>query len=381
MVATTYRGLEQILAGELYSIGAQNVEILNRAVSFSGDNILLYTANIYLRTALRILKPIHHFIASDEEVLYRHLYNVEWEKYLRTDQTFAIDSAVHSDVFRHSKYVALKMKDAIADRFRDKYGIRPSVDVHKPDIRLNLHINGTHVDISLDSSGEPLFKRGYRSAQHEAPLNEVLAAGLILLAGWDKLSGFFDPMCGSGTLPIEAGLMSYNIVPGLIRKEFAFQNWPDYDKHLYRQIILQAQAEVKNDRVFIDGSDIDKTYIRMAEVNAKNAMLDNKINFFIKPFEICDPPPSSSMIIMNPPYGVRIGGEKIADFYKKIGDTIKNKYTNKIVWLLSSNMEAIKHIGLKPSKKITIFNGPLECKFLMFEVYAGTKKNNKTQSI
>lgn len=377
IIATTFKGLEQILADELFQLGATDVHVINRAVSFTGDDALLYASNIHLRTALRILKPILNFDFSDDKSYYDNIYAFPWEKYFNVEQTFAIDFVVYSQMFRNTQFAALRMKDAIVDRFRDVIKSRPSIDIKSPQIKLNLHINENHVNISLDSSGEPLFKRGYRHSQHEAPLNEVLAAGMILLSGWDQRSGFFDPMCGTGTLPIEAALLAYNIAPGLIRKDFAFKNWPDYNRILYRQLLMDANAAIQSTRVFIDGSDVEKKYIRAARENAMHALVDDKINFFIKPFDICDPPPSSSIIIMNPPYGQRIGSSGITDFYKMIGNTMKSKYTGKTIWLLTSNVEAMKSIGLKPSVKLPLYNGALECRFLKFEMYSGSKKTLK----
>lgn len=374
IIATTLKGLEEVLARELYQLGATNVEIKNRAVSFTGDDNLLYACNIHLRTAIRVLKPVLHFDFTTNADYYQQIYDFPWENYFRVDQTFAIDFTVHSEMFNSTQFAALRMKDAIVDRFRNIMGDRPSVDIKAADIRLNLHITYAHADIALDSSGEPLFKRGYRNSKHEAPLNEVLAAGMVMLSGWDMQTGFFDPMCGSGTLPIEAGLIANNIAPGLIRKEFAFKNWPDYNKNLYRQIMLQAVADIKNSRVFIDGSDIDNAYIAAAKENAMHAQLNGKSNFFAKAFEVCDPPVSSKMVIINPPYGHRIGSGDITEFYKKIGDVLKQKYTGKTVWLLSSNMDALKSIGLKPTQKIPLFNGALECRFVRFDIYAGSKR-------
>lgn len=374
IIATTFKGLEQILADELYQLGAGDIRVANRAVSFAGDDALLYAGNIYLRTALRILKPVLQFDFNDLQDYYDAIFAFPWERYFGADQTFAIDFTVHSPQFTNTRFAALKMKDAIVDRFRHVGNNRPSIDVKSPQIQLNLHIVNRHVQIALDSSGEPLFKRGYRSSKHAAPLNEVLAAGMILMSGWDRRSGFFDPMCGSGTLPVEAALIAYNIAPGLIRKNYAFKNWPGFNRALYRQLLMEANTKIHNAKVFIDGSDIDKTYIAAARENAMRALVDDKINFFVKPFEICDPPPSSALIIMNPPYGQRIGVDAIAEFYRNIGNTFKSKYTGKTVWLLTYSADAVKSIGLKPSEKIQLFNGPLECRFLRFDMYSGSKK-------
>lgn len=374
-IATTFAGMESVAAAELLTIGAQRIRILNRAVSFEGDLYTLYAANMYLRTVIKILKPVIHFTADSENALYDAAMQQNWSQYLTTDKTFAIGFAVHSAYFHHSKYISLKLKDAIADHFRNKTGVRPSVDPENPDVLFHLHINDDQVNISLDSSGESLHKRGYRVANHKAPLNEVLAAGMIHLSGWDKHSAFYDPMCGSGTLAIEAGMIACNIPPCLVRKEYAFKKWNDFNASLYKQILLDAAAHVDEKKhVNISGSDIDRTSVEMAKQNMHAAKLGDKISFFSASFQDSRPSPEGGTVIMNPPYGERLMNEDINAFYKEIGDTMKKKYQGYTVWILSSNSQAIKNIGLRTSQKIILYNGPLECRFLRYDMYAGSKK-------
>lgn len=374
LIATTFANLETVLAAELQQLGASNIKVLNRAVSFHADEYLLYASNMYLRTAIRILQPWFSFTASSEQELYENAMHQKWEEHLSTDKTFAIDFAVNAQWVRHSKYVSLKLKDAIADYFRNKTGIRPSVNPENPDVQLHMHIFNSTVNISIDTSGEALYKRGYRNNMHKAPLNEVLAAGMIQLSGWDMNSTFFDPMCGSGTLVIEAGLLAKNIAPCLIRKDYAFKKRKEFNAGLYKQILLQAAANVKEKKIILTGSDVDRRSIEMAKQNAGNAKLLDVVNFFVKPFHISDPPLQKGMVIMNPPYGERLANFDVPAFYKEIGDTFKKKYTGYTAWLLTSNKEAMKSIGLKTSQKITLYNGSLECKFLRFDLYEGSRK-------
>ena len=236
LIAKTFMGLEPVLAKELTQLGANDIQIGRRMVSFSGNKELMYRANFQLRTAIRILKPIKHFKAKSADDVYDEVKKIDWSQYLSLDKTFAVDSVVFSDEFRHSKFVAYKVKDAIVDQFRETQGKRPNISVANPDIRLNMHIAEYDCTLSLDSSGESLHRRGYRQESVEAPLNEVLAAGMILMTGWQGDTDFIDPMCGSGTLPIEAALIAHNMAPGLFRKEYAFEKWPDFDKDLFDDI-------------------------------------------------------------------------------------------------------------------------------------------------
>ena len=370
-IAKTLQGFEPILAKELMDLGAGDVEILKRAVSFSGDKTMLYAANIYLRTAIKILKPITSFIANNEHELYDKVMAIDWSEIMDVDDTFAIDNTIFSSVFTHSNYPALKMKDAIVDQFRNKFDKRPSIEKINPTYRFNLRVKENEVSISLDSSGESLHKRGYRTEQHAAPMSEVQAAGLILLSGWNYNIPLYDPMCGSGTILIEAALIANNIAPGLIRKQFGFQLWKDYDVTLFRQLMVQAASEVKNNKLMIRGSDISQRNLDMAQIHINNVVPDAGIQLFQASFEDTEAPNHKGMLIMNPPYGERMQQDRIIEFYQMIGNTLKRKYAGCITWVFSGNLDAAKFIGLKPSEKIKLKNGPIDCVFLKFEIREG----------
>lgn len=370
-IAKTLQGFEPVLAKELTDLGARDVEILKRAVSFSGDKTMLYAANIYLRTAIKVLKPITSFIANNEHELYDKVMAIDWSEIMDVDDTFAIDNTIFSSVFTHSNYPALKMKDAIVDQFRNKFDKRPSIEKINPTYRFNLRVKENEVSISLDSSGESLHKRGYRTEQHAAPMSEVQAAGLILLSGWNYNIPLYDPMCGSGTILIEAALIANNIAPGLIRKQFGFQLWKDYDVTLFRQLMVQAASEVKNNKLMIRGSDISQRNLDMAQIHINNVVPDAGIQLFQASFEDTEAPNHKGMLIMNPPYGERMQQERIIEFYQMIGNTLKRKYAGCIAWIFSGNLDAAKFIGLKPSEKIKLKNGPIDCVFLKFEIRDG----------
>ena len=375
MTAKTMFGLENVLANELKDLGAMNVKIMNRAVSFKGDKGFMYKANLNLRTALRILKPISYFQAHNEKELYEKLYNIKWEKLLGLDNTFSTHATTHSIVFTHSKYVSLIIKDAIVDRFRDNTGKRPNVNPKNPDISINLHIAKHTCTVSLDSSGESLHKRGYKSQTVLAPINEVLAAGLILLSGWDKKTNFHDPMCGSGTLLIEAALIAKNIPANIFRKKFGFEGWKDFDNVLFEKIKEYSLNKEKDYNGKITGCDISNKVVQIAKENIENALMYdqisiNKGDFFQNQIN------TNSFVIFNPPYGERISLSK-DDFYEKIGTTLKHKYKGCSIWLISSDIENMKFIGLRPNKKIKLINGKLDCSFRNFEIYEGSKKNKK----
>jgi putative N6-adenine-specific DNA methylase len=371
ITAKTHHGLEDVLSEELRQLGAENITKLTRAVSFEGNLSLLYKANIYLRTALRILVPIYKFKASNETWLYRGVQKVDWSKYLTEHDTIALDSAVNSPIFKNSQYVFLKAKDAIVDQFRNKTGIRPNVDLDNPTVRINVFIQNDEVILSLDSSGSSLHKRGYRGEVNEAPINEALAAGLILLSGWDKQSNFIDPMCGSGTLLIEAAMIAYNIAPNLKRPNFGLMNWHNFDKTLWDEIYNEALNRISDFKYSISGSDISPESVRIARNNIRAAGLQDKIKVDRKDFVKFIPPEGKATIIMNPPYGERIQPEDINELYKSIGDTLKQKYAGSEAWILSSNLEALKNVGLRTSKKIIFHAGPLELRFNNYSLYAG----------
>jgi putative N6-adenine-specific DNA methylase len=378
-VATTLHGLEEVLAEELDNLGAGNISLGSRAVYFEGDRAVLYKANLYCRTAIKILKPIVEFECPDEEALYEEIGLTNWEKYMTVDDTFAIDGVTFSSTINHSKYVALKTKDAICDQFRSKYDKRPSVDTVNPDLRLHVRISKDVCTVSINSSGESLHKRGYRpKGELEAPINEVLAAGLILLSGWDKRSPFIDPMCGSGTFLVEAALMAKNVPPGIFRKQFAFERWRDFDEQLWKDIVDESYTK-RHHRLNTEiiGSDINPEAVAMAKESLENAKLGHEVKVECIPFDQFIPPTGGGTVFFNPPYGERLQESDVNELYTSIGNRLKAKFPGYTAWMITSNPEAAKHIGLHPSKKITVFNGALECRFMKFDLYEGSRKMKK----
>ncbi|MGY8988848.1 MAG: THUMP domain-containing class I SAM-dependent RNA methyltransferase [Flavobacteriales bacterium] len=375
MVATTMSGLENILAEELNKLGAQNIYILNRAVEFVGDLGFMYKANLNLRTAIRILKPIFEFKARNEKELYKKIYDYNWEQYFGVDETFAIQSSGFSDVFSHSKYTALKTKDAIADKFRDNCGKRPNVDVEAPNVQINVHVRENSFLISLDSSGYSLHKRGYKVASVDAPINEVLAAGLILLSDWNQISNFHDPMCGSGTILIEASMIANNIPANIFRKRFGFEGWKNFDSELWEKIRDNSLEKEKEYYGVVSGADNFQKSLRSCRSNINNALMRDELKLKMEDF-FESTVEQGTHVVFNPPYGERLS-IGINEFYQKIGDTLKHNYKGCSVWLISSDIENLKMIGLKPSKKIKVYNGKLECRFLRFDIYEGSKKASK----
>lgn len=377
MVAKTMYGMEEILATELLRLGAKNIEQGNRAVSFTGDKGFMYKANLSLRTALRILKPIDTFKVTDEKSLYNGMQRTAWSQYMSHKDTLAIDCSLGTDLFTHSQYVSQLAKDAIVDQFRNAYGERPSVDLEDPSLRINIHIGGDVCTVSLDSSGSSLHKRGYRDQTNLAPINEVLAAGLVMLTGWDRRSTFIDPMCGSGTILVEAALYANNIPPGYFRENFGFEHWRDFDHELWQLIYESAIGRITEHEQQMIGVELSPNVAKKAKENIKLAKVDDVVKIHTAAMQDFDPPRGRGVVIMNPPYGERMNKEDINALYKSIGDTLKQKYQGYDAWIISSNMEAFKHVGLRPSRKITVFNGSLECKFMKFEMYQGTKKIHK----
>lgn len=373
-IAKTFAGLEEILAQELRDLQIDEIEILNRAVSFRGDLKDLYTANYWCRTAIRILKPIADFPAADELALYKGIRSIDWSQYLGLDDTFAIDSTLSNSKMNHSQYAALKTKDAIADQFVFKYKERPNVETAKPTLRIGIFIQNDICTVSLDSSNISLHKRGYRVSAGSAPLNEVLAAGMILLSGWDKKSHFVDPMCGSGTLLIEAALIAMNIPPASYRDFFGFLNWKDFDADLWKEIKIDALAKQCDIDFKIVGTDLAAGMIAVAEKNIKSAHLKNEIQLEQLPMQEFIPPEGPGIMLCNPPYGERIRTRDIVELYRDMGDTMKRKYGGYTAWIISSDIIALKQIGLYPSRKLELYNGPLECRFEKFEIYEGSKK-------
>ncbi len=367
--AKTVAGMEEILQRELDLLGAVNTQILKRAVSFEGDKSLLYRANYCCRTALRILKPILVFPITKQEELYNNINKIPWEEYIGNENSLAVDAVNATSVFTNSQYVALKTKDAVVDRFREKTGSRPSVDLDNPDLRINIHLYKETCTVSLDSSGSSLHKRGYRHVTGPAPLNEVLAAGLIQLSGWDKKVPLYDPMCGSGTILIEANMIARNIPSGYFRPVFGFERWSDFDPELWNKIREEENEKIQNTGAGIYGSDISSRAISTATENVGFTKFRDQIHLEVAAFENTRPRDHAGMIICNPPYDERLQIDDIISFYKSIGDVLKKKYTGFEAWIISSDLKALKFIGLHPSKKITVFNGPLECRFVRFSLY------------
>lgn len=368
MVAKTFHGLEEVLIRELEGIGATDIVKLRRAVQFSGDKTILYKANLFLRTAVRILKPLHMFRVQNDKDLYVRTKEFKWHELISPEDTFSISSTVNSKNFNHANYVALKVKDAIVDKIRNKFDKRPSIDKFNPDFSLHVHISNEDCEIYLDSSGESLHKRGWRAGQNEAPLSEILAAGMIMLSGWDANSDFLDPMCGSGTLPIEAAMIATNTPPGIFR-DFSFQKWVDYDEILWNEIKANAKAEIKESRINILARDISPLSLQISRKNIENAGFDELISVSKRDFFSSAPKEFHGTIIINPPYGERLVLEDNIAFYRQIGDSLKQNYTESTAWVLSSDLESIKNVGLKPSKKMQLFNGKLECKYHRFDLY------------
>lgn len=374
MIAKTFFGFEEILAKELQQLGAQEVEQGVRMVSFKGDKGFMYKANIALRTALKILKPIYNFRAYNEASLYKGMQTLDWSQYLSANQTFVIDVTLFSDHFNHSQFVALKAKDAIVDQFRDKFGKRPSIDKDHPDVRINLHIHNEQVSVALDTSGASLHHRGYRTATNIAPINEVLAAGMLLLSGWDGSSDFLDPMCGSGTILAEAAMIACNIPANINRKEFAFEKWNDWDNDLFDKIIDSLMSKTREFHYTIKGTDKAPSAVMKAKDNIRNANLEEYVtiteeNFFDSQKETRGP----LHMVFNPPYGERLDIQ-MERFYREIGDTLKQSYPNTNAWFITANLEALKFVGLKPSRKIKLFNGKLEARLVKYEMYEGSKR-------
>ena len=378
LIAKTFQGLEEVLAQELTELGADNIEIGRRMVSFTGDKEMMYRANFCLRTAIRILKPIKHFTAQNADEVYDAVKSIEWTDFLNNTDSFAVVAVVFSETFRHSKFVAYKVKDAIVDYFRERTGNRPSVRINNPDLAINIHIAENQCTLSLDSSGESLHRRGYRQEQVEAPLNEVLAAGMILMTGWRGECDLIDPMCGSGTIPIEAALIARNIAPGVFRKEFGFEKWKDFDQELFDNIYNDDSKE----REFthkIYGYDNNPKANEIATHNVKAAGVSKDVVLRIQPFQQFEQPTEKSIIITNPPYGERISANDLLGLYQMIGERLKHAFVGNDAWILSYRDECFDQIGLKPSVKVPLFNGALECQFRKYQIFDGKYKEFRTE--
>ncbi|WP_338764940.1 THUMP domain-containing protein [Bernardetia sp. ABR2-2B] len=408
MSAQTMFGLDEILFQEIKDLGAKNVKLNNRAVTFEGDLRMMYKANLCLRTALRVLVPIAEFEVKDEHDLYEKVKNIDWEKYLSVKETLAINCTLSTNIFTHSRYIEQKTKDAIVDKFREKYDKRPSVDILDPDLRIQLYIKNNVCTVMLNSSGDPLYKRGYRDKTNLAPMNEVLAAGLIMLSKWDKKSDFIDPMCGSATLSIEAALMAANIPAGSFRPLFGFEKWSNFDADLWEEVFDEEMEKINTDSMpYILAGEISKNVARKAAANIAEANLKKYIYLKDIAFQDLMPPERTEeeieeqkkqeakdeaenvswfkrrkadrgVIIINPPYGERMDkDEDINNFYAEIGDTLKQNWAGYTAWIITSNMEAAKHIGLSSKPKLKMYNGALECRFMRFEIYEGSRKDEK----
>ncbi len=377
MKVTTFFGLEEILAAELQQLGGKNIEPFKRGVSVVGDMGFLYKANLCLHTALKVVIPIAKFIANNEQELYDNIKLIEWEKFISNTDTLMVEGVANSEIFTHSLYVSQKVKDGIVDRFRDKTGRRPDVDLIHPSFRLYVHIFKNEVSLHLDSSGEPLYKRGYRSDINEAPMKEVLAAGLVKLSGWEKHLQLIDGMCGAGTIAIEAALWANNIPAGYFRNEFGFMRWSNFDEALYDTIHESSIQKIREDKVEIIANDIETATYKKAITNTKNAKVDDVVTCTNQSFFDITPTRGGGVIILNPPYGERLPVEEIEKLYKEIGNKLKKDFKGFNAWIITSNPEGVKSIGLRPSRRIHLFNGSLECRFLKFELYDGSKKASK----
>jgi putative N6-adenine-specific DNA methylase len=355
-------------------LGAQDVEQGVRMVSFKGDKGFMYKANLSLRTALKILKPIYFFKATNEIQLYKGVQGINWSKLISANQTFVIDATVHSTHFNHSEFISQKCKDAIVDQFRERTGQRPSIDKAHPDLRINIHIDKDQVSVALDTSGNSLHQRGYRSATNIAPINEVLAAGILILSGWDGQSDFLDPMCGSGTFLAEAAMIACNIPANINRKEFAFEKWNDWDNDLFDMIMDSLLKKVREFHYTIKGFDKAPSAVSKAKENIKNANLEEYVSVQENNFFESEKTSEGKLhLVFNPPYDERLDIH-MEEFYKNIGDTLKKNYPGTNAWFITGNLEALKYVGLKPSRKIKLFNASIEARLVKYEMYEGSKR-------
>lgn len=375
MLAKTFHGLEGVLAQELEEMGAQEVEVVTRAVAFKGDKRMLYRANLRLRTALRILVPLKKFQAIDQNDLYQASSEVEWDQYLDPDGLFVVDAVINqARNLNHSQFVAYRIKDAIVDQFRKKFKKRPDVNPDRPDLRISIHLYKTEGTLSLDSTAVSLHKRGYRLEKNEAPLNEVLAAGMLMLAGYDGTQPLFDPMCGSGTIVTEGCMIAKKVFPGVLRKDFGFMKWKDYDKALFEEEVELAKAEERKAPSGIYGSDISPVNLITTRKNLNRAGVAGGVALMAKAFEKRVPPPLKGLIVMNPPYGQRMTDDRITYLYKAVGERLRDSYQGWTAWIISSNREAMGYIGMKASQKIELFNGKLACSFNQYEIFEAKDK-------
>jgi len=378
MIAKTLSGLEQVLAEELKALGASDTRPMNRSVGFKGDKSLLYKANLWSRLAMRILAPLRTFRITKKDDLYREVKDIDWRAYLDPDDTLAVDSFIFNSVFNHSRYASQLVKDAVVDQFRDRYGRRPSVDFESPRVRINLYISGREAILALDSSGESLSRRGYRTEAGEAPLSEVLAAGIIALTGWDAGSSFIDGMCGSGTFVIEAAMKARRMAPGFLQKAFGFMKWKDYEPDLFQRVKREAKGMILPRLPFeIVGSDIEPERVSEARANARRAGVEKDLRLEYIPFKEQTPPLPPGVLVINPPYDKRMPVEDVASLYGMIGDALKQRYKGYTAFIFTGSAEGVKNVGLRTSKRIILYNGPLECRLLRYEMYEGSRKKPK----
>ncbi|MBU6341319.1 MAG: class I SAM-dependent RNA methyltransferase [Bacteroidetes bacterium] len=373
-LAKTMHGLEPVLAAELETLGATDIRQVKRAVVFKGDKRILYAANYQLRTALRILIPIASFQAQDEKSLYEGIRTIDWQQYLKPNQSLAVDAITSGNFFKHSHFVALLVKDAIVDQFRDLHGRRPDVNTVTPHLRIQIHISGESIDVSLDSSGDSLHRRGYRADTVPAPLNEVLAAGMILLSGWDANSDFVDPMCGSGTLPIEAAWIATATPPQYLRPSFGFFRWSDFDEKLWKSVKSDADASIKPCPVKLYAGDKDPRARNATSINLMQSGMEKNVRVQSVAFEKLLRPSNHGVLIANPPYDERMQVSDIRDFYQSMGDRLKKQWAGWDAWIISSNRDALKSMGLRTARRLALFNGAMECGYYKYEMYEGTKR-------
>ena len=378
LIAKTFQGLEEVLAQELIELGANDVQIGRRMVSFSGNQEMMYRANFCLRTAVRVLKPISHFRARNADDVYKAVKEIEWKDILDLDTSFVVDTTVYSTEFRNSKFVAYKVKDAIVDYFMEREGKRPNISVANPDLRLNIHIAEENCTLSLDSSGESLHLRGYRTATVEAPINEVLAAALIKMSGWKFDCDLIDPFCGSGTILVEAALMARNIYPGVFRQKFGFENWKDFNPELLSSIF----EDDSNERTFehrIVGSDINLRAVEAALANAKAAGVADLITVEQREIRDFKKPEMPAVLITNPPYGERLRPEDLSDIYRTLGEKLKREFQGGEAWIISSREELFDSMRLRPSFKVPLQNGSLDCELRKYVTFEGKLDHFRAQ--
>ncbi len=373
----TLFGLEETLKDELLNIGVKSVKVLNRAVETEGDIELIYKCNLYLRTALAVYLKIDTGITKNQNDLYDFIRAIKWQELFSGHKSIAVEAFTNSKTLKHSRFTEQKVKDGIVDYFRDTTGVRPQVNLERPDIKIYVHINNNTCSLYLNSSGTPLYYRGYNKRTGKAPVNDILAAGIILISGWDKKSFLYDPMCGCGTIPAEAYMLANNIPPTINRNYFSFKNWQNYDNKLWENIIEEAKRKINKTNTKIYGNDIDNKVLQDAQINFNRIDPENKIKLTNSDFFDIEPPDTQGTIISNPPYGMRFNDLDIKEFYKKLGDKLKFDYRNYVAWIISSELDALKMIGLRPEKKIVLFNGPLECKLNKYSIYEGSKKTNR----